>query len=73
MEHYEISELLNNSTVSKFVTKKWLEVNYLSSGQYSINKNIRFKTSMLRSYLCDYSDALHCFRRDNRSFSCCCK
>ena len=32
-------------------------MNDLSSGQYSINKNIRFKTSMLRSDLCDYSDA----------------
>ena len=27
-----------------------------SSGQYSVNKNIRFKTSVLRSNLCDYSD-----------------
>ena len=57
MEHYKISKLLNDSTVSKFVTKKWVEVNDLSSGQYSINKNIRFKTSILRSDLCDYSDA----------------
>ena len=56
MEHYKISKLLDDSTVSKFVTKKWVEVNDLSSGQYSINKNIRFKTSMLRSDLCDYSD-----------------
>ena len=31
-------------------------MNDLSSGQYYINKNIRFKTSMLRSNLCDYSD-----------------
>ena len=29
MEHYKISKLLNNSTVSKFVTKKWVEVNDL--------------------------------------------
>ena len=36
---------------------QWTEVNDLSSGQYSVNKNIRFKTSMLRSNLCDYSDA----------------
>ena len=57
MEHYKISKLLNDSTVSKFVTKKWVKVNDLSSGQYSINKNTRFKISMLRSYLCDYSDA----------------
>ena len=55
MEHYKISKLLNNSTVSKFVTKKW--VNGLSSGQYSFNKNVRFKISMLRSDLCYYSDA----------------
>ena len=53
MEHYKISKILNDSTVSKFVTKKWFEVNDLSSGRYSVNKNIRFKTSMLRSDLCD--------------------
>ena len=57
MEHYKISELLNDSAVSKFVTKKWVEVNDLSSGQYYLNKNIRFKTSMLRADFCDYSDA----------------
>ena len=54
MKHYKISKLLNDLTESKFVTKKWVEVNDLSSGQYSVNKNIRFiklhgyKTSMLR-------------------------
>ena len=57
MEHYKISKLLNNSTVSKFVIKRWLKVKDLSSGQYSVNRNIRFKTSMLGSGLCDYSDA----------------
>ena len=56
MEH-KISKLLNDSTVSKFVTIKWIEANDLSSGQYSVNKNIRFKTSMLISDLSDYSDA----------------
>ena len=29
----------------------------MSSGQYSLNKTLRFKTSMVRSNLCDYSDA----------------
>ena len=43
MEHYKISKLLNASTLSKFVTKKWVEVNDLSSGQCYVNKNIRFK------------------------------
>ena len=57
MEHYKISKLLNDSTVSKLVTKDWVKVNDLSSGQYSANKNIMFKTSVLRSDLCDYSDA----------------
>ena len=57
MEHFKILKLLNDSTVSKFVTKKWIEGNDLSSGQYSVNKNVRFKASMLRSDLCDYSDA----------------
>ena len=38
------------------MTKKWLEGNDLLSGQNSVNKNVRFKTSMLRSDLCDYSD-----------------
>ena len=45
MKHYKISKLLNDSTVLIFVTKKWVEVNDLSSGQYSVKKNIRFKTS----------------------------
>ena len=57
MEHYKISKLLNDSAASKFVIKRSIEVNDLSSGQYSVNKNIRFKTSMLRSNLCAYSDA----------------
>ena len=39
------------------MTKKWVKVNDLSSCHYSINENIRFKTSMLRSHLCDYSDS----------------
>ena len=53
MEYYKISKLLNDSTVSKFVTKKWIEVNDLSTSRYSVNRNIRFQISMLRSYLCD--------------------
>ena len=44
MEHYKKSKLLNDLTVSKFVTKKWIEINDLSSGQYSVNKTIKFKT-----------------------------
>ena len=50
--------------MSKFVTKKWIKVNDLSSGKNSVDKQVvnilstkRLKTSMLRSYLCDNSDA----------------
>ena len=39
------------------MTKKWVEINDLSFDQYSVNKNIRFTTSTLRSDLCDYSNA----------------
>ena len=36
---------------------KWIQVNDLSDGQYSVNKNTRFKTFVLRSDMSDYSDA----------------
>ena len=49
MEYYKISKLLNYWTVSKLATKECIEVNDLSSDQYSINKKIRFKTSIPRS------------------------
>ena len=41
----------------RFVTKKWIEVYDQSGGNYNLNKEIRIKTSMLRSDLCDFSDA----------------
>ena len=46
--------------IPRFIAKKWVKV-YDQSGsaddRYKPNKQIRFKTSMLRSDLCDYSDA----------------
>ena len=57
MEHYNISKLLNDSTVKNLLQNKWVEVNDLSSARRSVNKNIRFKTSVRRSDLYDYSDA----------------
>ena len=41
----------------KFITKKWIEVYDQSEGNYNVNKEIRIKTSMLWSDLCDFSDA----------------
>ena len=59
MEYQKIVNLLNDesSKPSKFRTKNWLEINDDVRCVYSPNKQIRFKTSMLRSSLCDYSDA----------------
>ena len=42
---------------SKFRTKNWVEINDESRGTYSVNSQIMFKTTMLKSSLCDYSDA----------------
>ena len=42
---------------SKFRTKNWVEINDNIVGAYSPNKEIRFKTSMLKSSLCDFNDA----------------
>ena len=39
------------------MARKWIEVNDLSGGQYSVNKNIKFKPSVVRSDLFGYSDA----------------
>ena len=39
------------------MTRKWIEVNDPFGDQYSVDKNIKFKTPMLRSYLQNYSDA----------------
>ena len=41
---------------TKFRTRNWVEINGESRGTYTIN-DIRFKTIMLRSNLCDYADA----------------
>ena len=44
--------------MSKFTSKKFVGVhNPTPINQYTENKEIRFKTAMLRSDLCDYSDA----------------
>ena len=42
--------------LTKFITRKWIEVHDQSGGSYSTNKQIRFKTTMLQSDLCGYSD-----------------
>ena len=64
MEYDKINNLLlpedNENEMSeqlpKFVTREYAKVNSLSN-TYNENRPVRFKTPMLRSNLCDYSDA----------------
>ena len=51
--------MLNNTLnqLSKFRTKNWIEINDKSRGVYNTNRDIRFKTTMLKSSLCDYNNA----------------
>ena len=51
-----LSEDNENEQLSKFVTRGYVRVNSLLD-MYNENKSIRFKTPMLRSNLCHYSDA----------------
>ena len=51
-----LSEDNESEQLSKFVTREYVRANSLLD-TYNENKSIRFKTAMLRSNLCDYSDA----------------
>ena len=42
---------------SKFRTKNWVEINDESRGTYKTGAQIKFKTTMLKSSLCNYSGA----------------
>ena len=61
MEYQKIANLMDrdaSSEPSKFKTKNWVEINDESRGTYNVNQmSIKFKTTMLKSSLCDYSDA----------------
>ena len=46
----------DDKDLPRFVNKKWVEVYDQSEKNYNVNKEIRIKTSMLTSDLCDYSD-----------------
>ena len=56
MEYQKIINLLDNTPnqPAKFGSKNWVEINDESRGTYETNSHIRFKTSMLRSSLCDF-------------------
>ena len=61
MEYQKITSLLGTASdnVLRFFTKKWIEVHDQSGNaedRYNPSKEVRFKISMLRSDLCDFSD-----------------
>ena len=53
MEYQKIINVLDikPNQPSKFKTKNWV-----AHGTYNTNSQIKFKTSMLKSSLCDFSD-----------------
>ena len=59
MKYQTIADLLDSASnkLSKFRTRNWVEINDDIRSAYSPNKQIRFKTAMLGSSLCDCSDA----------------
>ena len=77
MEFHKIANFLNTNSDEKdlprFVTKKWIEFYDQSEGNYNVNKDFRINTAMLRSDLCDYSDAYIVVKRtitvDKKTFT----
>ena len=59
MEYQKIANLIDyaSNQPSTFRTKNWVEINDESRGTYNVNSQIKFKTTMLKSSLCDYHDA----------------
>ena len=57
MERQKILNLLNEANDSKFVTRKWNNVNDNSKSNYDATNEITYHTEVLKSNLCDYNDA----------------
>ena len=59
MEYQKLANWLDDASnkTSKFKTKNWVEIKDESRGIYDVGSQIKFKTTMLKSSLCDYSDA----------------
>ena len=59
MEYEKMENLLDNTSnqISKFTTKNWIKINDEQRGRYTTGSDIKFKTTMIRSKLCDSADA----------------
>ena len=64
MKHQKILNLWNETSDSKFVTRKWNIVNDQSSANYDVGNKIIYNAKVLRSNLCDYNDAYIFVRGD---------
>ena len=60
MENQKIANLIDDDASNqpfKFTTRNLVEINDESRGAYNVNSQVKFKTTMSKSSLCDYSDA----------------
>ena len=68
MEFQKIANFLNTTSDDKdlprFLTKNWIEIYDQSEKNYNPNKEIRIKASMIRSDLCNFSDAYIVVEKD---------
>ena len=64
MKYQKVIKLLDNASnqPSKCRTKCWVEINDESRGTYFVTSQIKFKTTMLKSSLCCYSNAYILFK-----------
>ena len=58
MKYQKLANLIDDTSdqPSRFITKNWVEINDESRGTYNVNSQIKFKTAMVKSSFCDYSD-----------------
>ena len=59
MEYHKIANFIDGASnqPSKCKTIYWVEINDKSRGTYNVNSQVKFKTTMRRSSLCDYNDS----------------
>ena len=57
MEHQKIFNSLNEASDSKFMIRKWKIANDQSSANYDVGNEIICNTEVLKSNLCDHSNA----------------
>ena len=62
MEYQKIINLFDKSPNQPWFEINWVEINYDSRVTHNTNSHIKFKTSVLKSGLCDYNDVYILFK-----------